>query len=102
MTLTDLLPALQNLPRPDKLRAMQFLLAELARDEGLALIPDTTYEIWSPLDSHQAAQTLLESLDRPSPQPTIQSNHSDRWFATLPKRIDPLEFQRSIRSEWDD
>ena len=50
----------------------------------------------------QLVQTLLESLDRPSPQPTIQSNHSDRWFATLPKRIDPLEFQRSIRSEWDD
>jgi hypothetical protein len=63
MTLTDLLPALQNLPRPDKLRAMQFLLAELARDEGLALIPDATYEIWSPLDSHQAAHQLTALLD---------------------------------------
>ncbi|NJN61656.1 MAG: hypothetical protein HC795_09155 [Coleofasciculaceae cyanobacterium RL_1_1] len=46
----------------DKLRAMQFLPAELARDEGLALIPDATYESWSSLDSHQAGRLFHTSF----------------------------------------
>ena len=97
MTLTDLLPALQNLPRPDKLRAMQFLLTELARDEGLAPIPDATYEIWSPLDSHQAAQTLLESLDRP---PSRKRYHFRDLAGQLTWNGDAVAEQRSLRDEW--
>ncbi|MGD1937116.1 MAG: hypothetical protein ACFCA4_06140 [Cyanophyceae cyanobacterium] len=63
MPLTELLPALQKLPRPDKLRVMQFLLLEIAREENLTLVPDATYDIWSPFDSHQAAHQLTALLD---------------------------------------
>ena len=49
----------------------------------------------------QLIQALLKSLEPPHP-PLIQPSNGDRWFGSLPKRIDPLEFQRSIRSEWDD
>ena len=26
----------------------------------------------------------------------------DRWFGFLPQRLDPVEFQRKLRQEWDE
>ncbi len=60
--LKDLLPALTELDRVDKLRAMQFLISELAKEEQLQSGSDLNYPIWSPFDSFQAAQTLLDAL----------------------------------------
>jgi hypothetical protein len=61
--LTDLLPSLKALPRADKLRAMQFLVSELAREEEITLLdPDVTYPIWTPYDAFDAAATLLDFL----------------------------------------
>jgi hypothetical protein len=62
MSLNDLLATLQNLDRPDKWRVMQFLMSELAGEEGALLQPNTTYPVWSPYNSFEAAQTLLEAL----------------------------------------
>lgn len=61
MTLAELLPVLHDLPRTDKFRAVQFLTAELAQDEG-QLIPGAEYPVWSPFDAHDAAATLTELL----------------------------------------
>lgn len=60
--LKELLPALSELDRIDKLRAMQFLIAELAKSENLELGGEVTYPVWSPFDSFEAARTLLEVL----------------------------------------
>ena len=62
MTLLDLLPTLRNLPRADKLKVMQFLIAELAREEEPALQQGATYSVWSPLNSHEAAHKLAQLL----------------------------------------
>ncbi len=62
MTLIDLLPSLRELDRADKLRAMQFLIIELAREEGALLKPDMAYPIWSPYNAFEAANTLLDVL----------------------------------------
>ena len=59
MSLAELLPEVQSLPRTDKFRLMQNLIAELANEEG---IPAGEYPIWSPHDSHVAAATLMELL----------------------------------------
>jgi len=63
MSSTDLLPVLQELPRADKLRAVQFLVFELAQEEGVALlVAGGTYPIWTPYHAFEAATTLLNAL----------------------------------------
>lgn len=37
MSFTELLPLVESLPHPDKFRLMQFLLAQLAQEEGIPL-----------------------------------------------------------------
>ena len=64
MSLTELLPAIHALPRADKLRLMQVLVAEIANEEAVALPPtDMSHAIWTPYDAYDAAATLLHVLD---------------------------------------
>jgi len=64
MTITKLFPTLRNLDRADKLRVMQFLVAELAKDEEVLLAPQASYPVWSPHTAFDAADTLLATLAR--------------------------------------
>jgi hypothetical protein len=64
MTLSELLPALHELPRADKLRAIQVLAADVAREEGDMLAPsDAAYSSWSPYGAFEGAATLMRLLD---------------------------------------
>jgi hypothetical protein len=64
MTLDEMLPNLQTLPRADKLRLIQFLAADLAQEEvGPSLVEGARYPIWSPFNSHEAAAILLRELE---------------------------------------
>ena len=63
MTLEELFVELRKLSRADKLRAMQTLVQDLASEEDALLIPGMTYEVWSPYDAGEAAQTLLNMLE---------------------------------------
>ena len=64
MSLSELLPMLQTLPRADKMRLIQLLVVDLAREEGVPLVEvGTPYPIWSPYDAYGAATTLLKLLD---------------------------------------
>jgi hypothetical protein len=67
MTAAELFPTLRSLPRVDKLKVMQFLIAELAREEEPVLQPGATYSLWSPLDSHEAAHKLAQLLESEHP-----------------------------------
>ena len=60
MSLTELLPEAHALPRQDKFRLVQELLADLAEEEGLAA---GEYAIWSPYEAHEAAATLMQLLE---------------------------------------
>jgi hypothetical protein len=63
MTVSELFPALRNLPRADKLRVVQFLIAELAHEEEPDLQPGAIYTVWSPLDSYEAVRKLAQLLE---------------------------------------
>lgn len=64
MILTELLPKLQELSRADKLRAIEFLASELAKEEGVTpLESGTAYRVWSPYGSHEAAHKLAKLLE---------------------------------------
>jgi hypothetical protein len=69
MSRTELFPAIKMLPRADKLRLMQFLVIDLAQEEGVPLLAaDAEYPIWTPLNAFEAADTLLQML------PTYEAN----------------------------
>lgn len=64
MSVAELLSTLQTLSRADKLKVMQFLVQELAsEEEALLLQPGATYPVWSPYNSHDAAQKLAALLE---------------------------------------
>ncbi len=69
MTTADLFPTLKSLPRAGKLQVMQFLIAELAKEEEPTLQPGATYSLWSPLNSHEAAHKLSQLLEADSTAP---------------------------------
>lgn len=62
MSLTKLLPVLRELDRTDKWRVVQFLVFELAKEEDALLEPGVVYPVWSPYNSFEAANTLLNAL----------------------------------------
>ncbi|MBF2003921.1 MAG: hypothetical protein IGS49_00195 [Chlorogloeopsis fritschii C42_A2020_084] len=63
MTTVDLFSTLRSLPRTEKLKVMQFLIAELAREEEPTLQAGATYSVWSPLNSHEAVHKLGQLLE---------------------------------------
>lgn len=64
MIVTDLLPMLKNLSRADKLRIIEFLASELAKEETISLLKNgQTYEVWSPYDAFEAENILGKMLE---------------------------------------
>lgn len=69
MLFTELVPAVKTLPRADKLRLIQFLVIDLAQEEGVSLLAaDAEYPIWTPLNAVNAAETLSQILQKPEGQ----------------------------------
>jgi hypothetical protein len=66
MTLTEILPTLQNLSHQEKIKAIQFLATELAKDDQASVLLENgkTYEVWSPYDAFSAEKTLTEMLQK--------------------------------------
>ena len=63
MSLNELVPAIRMLPRADKLRLMQFLVIDLAQEEGIPLLAaEAECPVWTPLNAFDAADTLLQML----------------------------------------
>ena len=61
---TDLLPMLRALKHKDKLFLIQFLANELTLEEQIfPMSTSETYYVWSPYDSTDAAQVLLQFIE---------------------------------------
>jgi hypothetical protein len=62
--LPELVPAVRALSRADKLRLIQLLVVELAREEGVPLIEvGASYPVWTPHHAFDAAAVLLRELE---------------------------------------
>jgi hypothetical protein len=58
------LAKLQQLSPAEKVEMIQFLTAELTKEEGLkSLDNDVVYRLWSPYDYGDAAQKLMSLLE---------------------------------------
>jgi hypothetical protein len=65
MSLAELMPELQNLPRNDKFEVIRLLVSDLARQEGIECLQSgCSYPIWTPLDAYDAARSLQQMLDQ--------------------------------------
>jgi len=62
MVSAELFSDLKRLTRADKLRVMEFLLIELASEEGTLLKASLSYPVWTRYNSYHAAQQLLGLL----------------------------------------
>lgn len=69
MTVEEVFTALRSLDRPDKVRAMQVLVMELASDEQVYFLPGAHYEVWSPTNASDAVQTLEDLLANDQNEP---------------------------------
>jgi hypothetical protein len=66
MSVAELIPALKQLDRTDKVLVMDFLANELTQPEGeFPFQLNSEYEIWSPYDTSEAATTLEKMLTTP-------------------------------------
>lgn len=63
MTVTEILPALRALNRADKIRAIQFLANEVAKEEGILFSENQEHEFYSQYESFEASQVLLKLLE---------------------------------------
>jgi hypothetical protein len=63
MSFGELLPAIRLLSRVEKLELIQKLAAELAGQENALLLSGSHFPVWSPLEAHEAAATLLQALN---------------------------------------
>jgi len=65
MSVTELMPALQSLPREDKLQVIQFLVSDLTQREGIDFLQSgASYPVWTPLDAYDAARSLQQLLEQ--------------------------------------
>jgi hypothetical protein len=70
MSLAELMPELQKLPRNDKLAVIQLLVSDLTRQQGVDLLQDgTSYPIWTPLGAYDAVKSLQQLFDQDRVQP---------------------------------
>ncbi len=64
MSNPELLAKIQQLSRDEKVEMMQFLTAELTKEEGLKSLDNgVVYRLWSPYDC-DAAQKLMSLLEQ--------------------------------------
>jgi hypothetical protein len=70
MTLTELLPSLQQLSPQEKIKAIQFLATELDKSErnSTTIEDGTEHEVWSPYDAFSAEKVLTDMLLQHSQQ----------------------------------
>ncbi len=69
MSLAELLPEVHSLSRVDKLRLIQLLAEELARDEVGLLESGQSYPVWSPDAAYPAAAVMMQTLESESSKP---------------------------------
>ncbi len=70
MSLVEVLPTVRALSRVEKLRLIQLLAEELVGAEDAPLLEaGRTCPVWSPYDAHEAADVLLQMLEKEKARP---------------------------------
>ncbi|AFZ00242.1 hypothetical protein [Calothrix sp. PCC 6303] len=62
MSLTDLIPLVNNLNQSDKLSLFKLLAAQIPHAELQVIFSASEYPIWSPYDATEAANILMQMI----------------------------------------
>lgn len=62
MLLSELIPLVNNLSQPDKLSLLKFLAVQVPNAELQAIFSASEYPVWSPYDSMEAANILMQMI----------------------------------------
>jgi hypothetical protein len=74
MSNIQLLTQVGQLSRTEKFQMVQFLMAELAKEEGLKPLDNVAaYRLWSPYDYGDAAQKLMSLLEPEAVKQSVNS-----------------------------
>jgi len=74
MTNIELLTQVEQLSRTEKFQMVNFLMSELAKEEGLKpLDNNVAYRLWSPYDYGDAAQKLMSLLVQEEVKENVKS-----------------------------
>ena len=65
---TGLLPTIKTLPRVERIRLIQLIAEDLAREESVSLQSGKAYAVWSPFDAHDGSDVAREFLEREGPR----------------------------------
>ena len=63
MTVTEILPTLKALNHKEKIRVIQFLANEVAKEENILFTENRDHEFISQTDSFEASQVLQKLID---------------------------------------
>ena len=65
MSFAELVPALHDLRRDEKLEIIRLLATDLTRQEAIDLLQSgASYPVWTPLAAFDAAKSLQQLLDQ--------------------------------------
>lgn len=62
MSLTELIPLVNNLSQPDKLSLFKLLAEQIPDAELQAIFSASEYPVWSPYDATEAADILMQMI----------------------------------------
>jgi hypothetical protein len=62
MSLTELIPLINNLSQSDKLSLLKLLATQIPDAELKVLFSSSEYPIWSPYDATEAANILMQMI----------------------------------------
>ncbi len=75
MSNLELLTQVEQLSRIEKFQMVQFLMSELAKEDGLKPLDNVAaYRLWSPYDYGDAAQKLMSLLEPEEERIRAQTN----------------------------
>jgi hypothetical protein len=62
MSLTEIIPLVNNLSQPDKLSLFKLLAAQVPDAQLQAIFSASEYPVWSPYDATEAANILMQMI----------------------------------------
>ena len=62
MSLSELIPLVNNLSQSDKLSLFKLLTAQIPDAELQVIFPASEYPVWSPYDATEAANILMQMI----------------------------------------
>jgi hypothetical protein len=62
MSLTEIIPLVNNLSQPDKLSLFKLLAAQVPDAQLQAIFSALEYPVWSPYDATEAANILMQMI----------------------------------------